>query len=110
MSPSEREQRKTLSKVTLQDIEIGKKTFSTVRGMLASQGLSELDLWFIHCVPEMLSHIADVLTSSETLCMPYGHRSLPDRQRRRLLALTGPGTVSLETMHPLSGLTARMEW
>lgn len=69
MSLSEREQGKKLSKVTLKDTEIGKKTFITVRVMPASQGLSEL----IQCVPEMPSHVADVLMSNETLCMLHGH-------------------------------------
>lgn len=110
MSPSEREQREKLSKVTLKDIEIDRKTFSTVKALPASQGLSESDLWFIQCVPEMLSHVADVLMSDETLCMLHRHKSLPDRQTRRLLDLIGPGIVSLQTMHPLSGLTAKMEW
>lgn len=44
------------------------------RAVLASQGLSGLDLWFIQCVPEVLSHVADVLMSSETLCTLHGHR------------------------------------
>lgn len=86
------------------------KTFSTVRATPASQGLSALDLWFIQRVPEMLSHVADVLMANETLCILHGHRSLPDRHRRRLLGLTGTGTVSLQTMHPLSGLTTKMDW
>lgn len=53
MFPSEREQRKKLSKVTPTDIEIGREALSMLRAIPASERGSELDFWFVQCVPEM---------------------------------------------------------